>query len=181
MTVIKLDLHHGEYGDGGGKNQPEIASGVCRFQDGEDDGGDKTEELQVGHHVEGTDEQSQSYCQREVDNQEADAEQDTYAERHESLSAEVAVHALLHVVQQAGDERAVFLRDKVDPSFGNAFVIQQDEDDVEQNQEEREEAEQQVDGFGKQRPYLGYRLFEGIQEAFLSQQLVQELDVDVFF
>lgn len=174
-------LYNGEHRDGGRQNQPEVAARVRRFQDGEQDGGHEAYDLQVGNQVQQSDEHPQSDGERKVDDEEADAEQDTHAQRHERLSAEISVHALLHVVQQAGDEGAVFLRYQVNPAAGDAFVVQQDEDDVEQNQEDGEDAEQQADGLGQQRPQRGHRLLDGAHQAPLAEQLEDELRVDVLF
>ena len=45
----------------------------------------------------------------EIDNQETDAEKNTYAESNQSLSTEISVHTILYVVNQVGGKRTVFI------------------------------------------------------------------------
>ena len=54
-------------------------------------------ELQIGHHVQQPDEHSEHDGQRHADYGKSDAEQDADAERHESLTAEIVVHAVFDV------------------------------------------------------------------------------------
>jgi hypothetical protein len=53
--------------------------------------------LQIGHHVQQPDEHSEHDGQRHADYGKSDAEQDADAERHESLTAEIVVHAVFDV------------------------------------------------------------------------------------
>ena len=59
--------------------------------------------------VETIDEKSQSDSHGEIDNQETDAEKNTYAESNQSLSTEISVHTILYVVNQVGGKRTVFI------------------------------------------------------------------------
>ena len=64
-------------------------------------------------------------------NKESDAEQDTHAECHECLSAEIAVHAGLDVRGETKRHPLILFRKKCDPSVGNLLVIEQDKKEVE--------------------------------------------------
>ena len=65
--------------------------------------------MQVGNHIQCSDEKSQSDSHGEIDNQETDAEKNTYAESNQSLSTEISVHTILYVVNQVGGKRTVFI------------------------------------------------------------------------
>ena len=68
--------------------------------------------------------------ERKVDDEEADAEKHSDAQRHERLSAEIAVHAVFDVAGDFQHRRFVFLRNQAAHAVHEAVVIEQDEDEV---------------------------------------------------
>ena len=177
--AVLYDLHHRKDHNGRGQNDPEVAARIGRLQYGKHDGRDEAHHLQVGNHVEQADEEAQTDSQREVDNQETDAEEDADTECHEGLSAEIAVHGLLYIGKQMHHMGAVFQRDEVNPPLGNALVVEQDEDHIEQNEQEGEEAEEQVDRLRQQLPDAWQALLQCRQEVLLMEQTAQVVRIDI--
>ena len=86
--------------------------------------------MQIRHHVEQSDKHAHNDGERKVDDKEADAEEHSDAQRHERLSAEIAVHAVFDVAGDFQHRRFVFLRNQAAHAVHEAVVIEQDEDEV---------------------------------------------------
>ena len=104
-------------------DKPEALARVCCLDNSQDDGRYEAQQLQVGHHVQQSDEHAQTYSHGEVDNQKTNAEQHTYTEGHKTLSAEVFVHALLHVADNLARNAAVAVGEHLYPTSGELFVV----------------------------------------------------------
>ena len=66
------------------------------------------------------------------------------------------------------------------PPIGNAFIVQQDENDVQQDHKHGKEAKEDIDGFGQQPPDPWQGCFQGGQYVTAVQDFRQLLDVDMF-
>ena len=93
-------------------------------------GGYKRNELEIGHHVEQSDEHAQDYGHRQTDNKEADTEQYTYDERHQCLSAEIVVHGTFDIAAYLEHYPAVFGHDHPPEPRRNLFIVEHDEDHI---------------------------------------------------
>ena len=100
------NLHHSKDHQGHEKDEPEVITGIGSLDDSEDNGGDESHQLEIGHHIEQSDEHAEGDGQREVDDEETDAKEDTHAEGHQGLTAEVLVHTLLDVGHQYSYKRS---------------------------------------------------------------------------
>ena len=114
---VLYGLHDGEHCQGAEHDEPKALPGVGGLDHGEDDGGDEADELQVGDKVEQADEEAEADGHREVDDEKAYAEEDAHEQGDERLSAEVGVHAVLHVLHHHACEASLAFGHQPYPSF----------------------------------------------------------------
>ena len=164
------DLHDAEDGEGGKEETPEAAPLVGALDHGEGDGGYKANELEIRHHVEQTDEHAQADSHGEVDDEEADAEQHADAESDERLTAEVGAHATFDILGDAPAEVAVLGGDKFDPTLGDALVVEQDEEEIEQSGEDSEQSHEERDRAGDKVDELRERLAHALDDIVVLHE-----------
>lgn len=128
-------LHHTEHDEGGKDDSPKAFSCVVGFQHRQHERGDEAHDLQIRHEVEETDEKPEGNGQGEVDDEEADAEQNTDAHGNEGLPTEVAIHAILEVGHDASHNATFGWWHQLEESFCHQFVIDQDEKEVDDGNE----------------------------------------------
>ena len=86
--------------------------------------------MQVGYKAHYAYGDAERNSQRQTDNHESDAEEDTDAEAYQGLPAEVAVHAFTQIAQQAGDKSALLVWYGLDEAVVQFLVIHQDEKEI---------------------------------------------------
>lgn len=166
------ELYHAEYQKGAAQNPPEVLAGIGSLQKSQQDGRDERYELQIRYQVQNTDEQAEADGQWEVDDQEADTEQDAHTERYERLAAEVTVHAVLYIGHDTDGHVTVFHGHQFDPAVGNGFIVKQDEESVQQDDEGGKDADNDVHRLGEKRPYLRQDRFQGLGKVGFVQGIL---------
>lgn len=151
-------LHHDVDGHGGEPYVPEVDAFARAAHEAEQCGGYEGYELEVGHHVEEAYEEAHDDGHGEADDEEAYAEEDPDAEGYEGLAAEVVVHGALDVVGDGEDCGAVLGGYHVLESAQEAFVVEHDEDYIEDYEEPVEYTEDDVVA-------AGYEAAEGAEDA----------------
>ena len=164
-------LHDGKHGQRHEQDNPEVLPRLEALHEGQHDGGDEADELEVGHQVEDADEQAQADGHGEVDDEEPDGEEDAHDEGDERLAAEVGVHAVLHVVAQVLEEGAVGCWEQLYPAFGEAFVVDQDEEHVEEDDEDGEDAGYPAECLDDEVPDLDESRLHGVAHVVLLNEL----------
>ena len=149
---VLYGLYHSEDRECHEQDDPEVLSRVGCLEHGQQDGRDEAHDLEVGHHVEQTDEETQSDGHREADDEEADTEEHAYTERYERLSAEVGVHAVLYVLDDGCRILALSCGDVLHPALGDSLVVAEDEEHVEQHNEDTQQAQCEAECAGEHAP-----------------------------
>ncbi len=153
-------LNHAEDDGDGQQDAPEVLSCSVGFEQGEQDGGDDSDDLQVGNEVEHSDEEAKGYGEWEVDDEESDAEEHTHAHGDDGLSAKVAVHAFLQVEYHGSDGVSVGLGHEAEEPVGHGLVVVEDEEDVDDADERGDEADDGADAAAQKGEDLWHFLFE---------------------
>ncbi len=172
-------LHHAEDDDGGKDDAPETLACVVGFEQGEDDGGDEANDLEIGHKVEEPDEESEGNGEGKVDDEESDGEEDADAEGNDRLSSEVAVHAFLQVEHDVVYDAALTSGHEFEEPFRHEFVIDQDEEEVDDGDEGGDEANDGTHAAADDGEELGHFLFEELRHVLHGQCLGDFVEVDV--
>ena len=84
--------------------------------------------MQVRNHIKRSNEKPQSDSHRKIDNKEAYTEQNPHTKGNQCLTAEISVHAVLHIMYEVGCEGTILVGQQMQPSFGYDFIIQQYKD-----------------------------------------------------
>ena len=95
------------------------------------------------------------------------------------MSAEILVHALLDVAHQLNGKLTIALGHHHHPAVGELFVVEQDEEGVDDNHCQGEHAGEDVDGLGYYRPYLGNSLLDGVHNALLGNDFLDVVGSEV--
>ena len=121
------ELDNTEHDDHHQHDKPEVLSGVGCLDNSQQDGRDEANQLEVGHHIEQSDEHAQTNSHREVDDKEPDAEQDTYAEGYDALTTEILVHTFFDVGNQFYGHVTITRRQEVRPALCKLLVVDENE------------------------------------------------------
>ena len=166
-------MHNGEHGQRHQHDNPEVLTRIGRLDDGQQNGGDEPQQLQIGHHVEQSDEHAQADCHGEVDNQEAYAKEHAHTESYQSLASEVFVHAFFNIAHQLYGKAAIAGRHQGRPALCNAFVVEQDEKRIEHNHRGREQSCDGAERPGNYCPDVGHGLLDSVDETLLGDNVLQ--------
>ena len=171
-------LHDGKDDESQQQDNPEVLSRLDAFHQGQDDGGDEANQLQIGHQIEKAYEQAQADGHRKVDDEETYREQNAHDEGYERLPTEVGIHAALHVFGQLGHKFALALWDELKPSVGDFLIVEQDEEHIEEDNEDREDAEYEAQRLVDEVPGLPQGVLQGIDDALLLDEFHDVVVVD---
>ena len=137
-------LHDEEHADGRRKDYPEVLPRVGGLKQRQEYHGDEGQSVNVRYEAQNAYQYAEAYRHGEIDYRETYAEKNSYAQRHEALAADVAVHLALHVAYQLAPERAVLLREELDETRGQLLVVKKDEKEVKQRYERGHYAQDDV-------------------------------------
>ncbi len=150
-----------------------------RLEQPENDGWNESKSVEIWHEVEHSDGESDRDGERQTDDAEADGEEYADEEGYECLSAEVFVHAVLDVVEDAGDEVALALWNHAYESLAHCLIVHKDEEEVDDGDEGADEANERVDGTRHDGEELWYALLEECCHVAETHVLRQLLNVYV--
>lgn len=123
-------LHNGVDSHTFEPDSPKRYIAVNRANDAQQRCGQQRNELQIRHHVEHTDKQAQHHAHGQTDNREADGKEYAHAQRHKSLAAEIVVHAVLHIFDEAECELAIARRHEFAEANKQLLVIEHNKQQI---------------------------------------------------
>ena len=129
--------------------------------------------MQIGHKTDDADKTAQTNGHGKVNDDKSDGEHHAIAQRYKGLSAKIAAHSALDIVDELHCKGPTTARHKARPSAGNLFIIHQQEKQIKQSYERRDEADKHVGRRPDNVPNLGHSTFDGGHDIFLAQKLAQ--------
>ena len=163
-------LYHSKEAHGQSEDDPEALPRVGGFEHGKECGGDDGEGVEIGHQVHDADEDAQAYGHGEVHDRETYAEHHAHTQCHETLPADIVVEFALHVFGQHAPEGAVLLREYAYPVGGEVFVVEQDEEHIEQRNHRGDDADDDVSRLTHKAEQLGHGALDGIAEVVAAEE-----------
>ena len=141
------------------------------MQESQERGGDKADELQVGHETDDADEDAQRHRHGKAQQRETDGKHNAVRQGHQGLAAEVGVHISFHVADHLHGSRTVLVGYEFLPSLRVALVVDKQEEEIEYADERRNDADDDAGRRAQQSPYFGHHLLYD----FLNVGLLDEL------
>lgn len=175
-----LDGLNGAEDNGDGEQDaPKTLPCVVGLEQGEQDGGHDADDLQVGNEVEHSDEEAKGNGEREVDDEESDAEEHTYTHGDDGLSTKVTVHAFLQVKHHGSDSVSVGFGHQTEKPFGHGFVVVEDEEEIDDADERGDEADDGADAAAEKGEELRHFFFEQLRHVLHGEGTGDFVEVDV--
>ena len=125
---------------------PETLSGLGRLQHAQQQGGQETDHLQIGHHVEQPDKEAQQYGQRQPHDGKAYAEKYAHQESHTGLPTEIAIHAHLHIVEHFESLRPIPIGYQSLETDNNFVIIKQYEYKIKEYDKPTDDIDNLIEG-----------------------------------
>ena len=165
--------------DNHAQEEPEVLTGFGCLEQGEQRGRNETNDLKIGHETDDANQTTQADRHWKAYQIESDAEHEAVAQSHQSLTAEVARHAVLNVCDELGSELSFFTRNEVNPAVGIFFVVRQEEEEVEQTYERGDNVHDGSRCAPDHSPNLWHGFLDGFDDVALLKELLDFLLVGV--